>query len=143
MIDASPTTNSWDTILLSSRVVTIGTFTVLPSDPCFETAGAITQPVFVFPRTPVWIEHEGRSAFVADRTVVTYYNSEQPYRRRKLGPEGDRCDWFRVDPSVLREMVRFYHPGAAEHEAGPFPFSHAPSDAASYFMERYVIRHLD
>src|SRR5262249_34326152 len=27
--------------------------------------------------------------------------------------------------------------------AGPFPFSHAPSDAASYFMERYVIRHLD
>jgi AraC family transcriptional regulator len=143
MVGSSTPTSSWDTIRLSSSVVTIGTFTVFPSDPSFETAGAITHPVFVFPRTSVWIEHEGRSAFVADRTVVTYYNCGQPYRRRKLGSEGDRCDWFRVDPSILREMVRYYDPAAAEKEAGPFPFTYGPSDASSYFLERNVIRHLD
>ena len=143
MGDASTPTNSWDTIRLSSPVVTIGLFDVRPSDPRFETAGVITQPVFVFPRTSVWIEHEGCSAFVADRTIVTYYNSEQRYIRRRLDPEGDRCDWFRVNPSILREMVKFYDEVSAEQEAGPFPFSHGPSDAASYLLERYLIRYLD
>ena len=142
MRDSAIPVGGWDRVRFVSSVVTIGAFRVMPCDPHFETAGRITAPVFVFPRTAVWIQHEGQQAFVADPSIVTYYNRGQPYRRKKLGPEGDFCDWFRVAPGILQEMVRWHDPRWVDMGRGPFPFSHGRSDARSYFLQRCVIRHL-
>lgn len=143
MIDRLIAEEPWDRVRLKSTVVTIGTFRITPSDPHFETAGKITAPVVVFPRTSVWIQHEAQPAFVADTSVVTYYNKGQPYTRRKLGAQGDHSDWFRLNPAILREMVALYDPRLVDRDEAPFPFAQGPSDARSYLLQRCVVRHLN
>jgi AraC-like DNA-binding protein len=130
-------------ILFRTGLLTVGKFRAYPSDLDFHTAGQITQqPIFVFPRAPVWIQHEGCEAFVADPTVVTCYNPRQPYVRRKLSEAGDHCDWFRLPPQVLQEVVATLDPARAEREDGLFAFSHCPCDTRSYLIERLLVRHI-
>ena len=56
-------------ILFDSPLVRIGSFRCPTSDPLFVDSGPIVNPIFVFPRTGVWIEHEGREPFVVDPLV--------------------------------------------------------------------------
>jgi len=91
--------------------VTVGIFRCRPDDPAFEDSGPAEHHSFVFPRTSVWIQHAGQSAFVADPHVVTFYNPGQEYRRRVLDGRGDACEWFAVHPDVLREMTSAIDPG--------------------------------
>ncbi|MGH9429030.1 MAG: helix-turn-helix transcriptional regulator, partial [Terriglobia bacterium] len=93
-------------------------------------------------RTPVWIQPEGRKPFVADQTVVTYYNRQQPYVRWKLSAQGDHCDWFQIDLSVLQEVVSSYDLMRAEQPDAVFAFSHGPCDTKSFLSERLVVRHI-
>jgi AraC-like DNA-binding protein len=98
---------------------------------------------FVFPRTSVWIEHEGERPFIADPTVVTYYNRHEPYRRRVLSPEGDRCDWYSFDASVLAGLVAHLDPSAEDRPERPFRFRQGPTDPVAYAQQRLVAHHLD
>jgi AraC-like DNA-binding protein len=98
---------------------------------------------FVFPRTGVWIEHPGRRPFIADPTVVTFYNRDEPYRRRALSADGDRCDWYAFDPAVLAEVLGRMDPTVADRPHRPFRFTHGPVDAASYAEQRLVAHHLE
>ena len=70
-----------DVLLFASPLFKIGRFHSPREAPDFATAGPIVGPVFVFPRTSVWIEHEGSQRFVADVHSVTLYNTGQPYRQ--------------------------------------------------------------
>jgi AraC-like DNA-binding protein len=90
----------------------------------------------------VWIEHEGGRPFVADPTVVTFYNRAQPYRRRALGPEGDRCDWYAFAPEVVTEVVAAVDPSAEQRPDRPFAFTHGDVDPASYAEQRAVAHHV-
>ena len=119
----------------------IGSFGVHPSDPRFAAAGQMLRHEFVFPRTSVRIHRAGERPFVADPTVVTYYNRSDPYTRSKASDEGDRCDWFAVEPSALLEVVRAHEPAAEERPDRPFPFTHGPSDAVSYRWQRIAVTH--
>ena len=119
----------------------IGSFAAHPSDPRFAAAGQMQRHEFVFPRTSVRIHHEGRRPFVADPTVVTYYNRGAPYTRSAASAEGDRCDWFAVAPEALLEVVRTYDASAEERPDHPFPFTHGPSDATSYRWQRLAVAH--
>lgn len=131
-------------ICFRGQLMTVGRFRSTPRDRDFETAGAIgVNPIFVFPRTAVWIQHEGQPAFVADRNVVTYYNPHQPYVRKKLSDNGDHCDFFQVRASVLQEVVRACDPGRAERADALFAFSHGPSDRRPYLSARLVARHIE
>jgi hypothetical protein len=42
----------------------------------------------VFPRSGVWIRHDGGRPFVADPTVVTFSNPGQHYRRGPIDAGG-------------------------------------------------------
>ncbi|MEP7117352.1 MAG: hypothetical protein ABI880_07215, partial [Acidobacteriota bacterium] len=95
----------------------------------------------MFPRTSVWIQHEGGPKFVADPTVVTYYNAGQRYRRSALSPAGDHGEWFAVAPDALAEALLPLDPAAADRGARLFPFSHGPSDRRSYAEQRAVFEH--
>lgn len=131
-----------DRTVFSSPLVSIGVFRCPVDHPKFVDSGPIDTYCFVFPRTSLWIQHEGAAAFVADPTVVTMYNPEQRYRRQSLSAEGDRSDWFAVTPSLLREVLTAYDSRSADQAHRLFCFSHGPSDADSYRLQRTVLRYV-
>jgi AraC family transcriptional regulator len=122
-------------------LVRVGSFAVHPSHPRFHDAGQeILTPELVFPRTAVRIHHAGRPAFVGDPTTVTYYNPGTRYSRTAVSEVGDRCDWFGIQPNLLLEIRRGIDPRTEEHPDRPFPFTHGPSDASTYGLQRLALR---
>ena len=130
-------------LLVDTGSFRAGRFTIGRDHPDFARAGQVHRHEFVFPRTSVWIEHEGERPFIADPTVVTYYNPHQPYRRRALSPEGDRCDWYSFDSAVVADLVRRLDPSAEDRPGRAFRFTHGPSDAQAYARQRLIAHHLD
>ena len=94
----------------------------------------------VFPRTSVWIRHEGGRAFVADPNVVTIYNQGQRYERRPISPTGDHCDWFAVSDAAARELVAGIAPERAEAPERPLAFERASAPAALYARQWALLR---
>jgi AraC-like DNA-binding protein len=129
-------------LLLDTGLLRVGRFFVPPRHPNFAAEGQMRRHEFVFPRTSVWIEHPGRRPFVADPTTVTFYNRDEPYARRLLSPEGDRCDWYAVDASVLEGIVRELDPRIEDRLHRPFRFTHGPVDPESYARQRLVAHHV-
>jgi AraC-like DNA-binding protein len=131
-----------DRTVFESPLVSVGVFRCPVDHPKFVDSGPASTYCFVFPRTSLWIQHEGESAFVADPTVVTMYNPEQRYRRQSLSAEGDRSDWFAVTPALLREVLTNYDAPSADHEHRLFRFARGPSDADTYRLQRTVLRYV-
>jgi AraC-like DNA-binding protein len=132
-----PSRRLYDSALLRS-----GRFEIAVDDPRFAEAGQMRRAEFVFPRTAVWIEHEGERPFAAEPTMVTLYNGGEPYRRRAIDAGGDRCHWHAVAPEALLDVVASVDPSIRERPERPFRFRHAPLDAASLVAERRVARAL-
>jgi AraC family transcriptional regulator len=132
----------FDTHLYRSAVVTIASFRAEPSHPGFHDSGPTENHIFVFPRTSVRIRHPGRAPFLTGPNVITFYNKHQVYSRDRVTEEGDRCDWFAVEPSILLDAVRPHDPAAVDRPDSPFCFTHGPGDAGSYLLQRLVVRHL-
>lgn len=128
--------------LFSTALVTVGRWRCPVECAVFADSGPARGHLFVFPRTSVWIEHEGGRRFVADPTVVTFYNAGQRYRRYALHPAGDHGEWFAVAPSVLRDVLGRRDPALADREAPRFPFTHGPSDRPGYAAQRAVYAHV-
>jgi len=127
-----------DRVMHTSPDIRIGTFRCPVDHPEFRTAGPIEGYTVVFPRSAVWIQHEGRPAFVADPGVVTIYNRGQPYVRLPLGAEGDRSDWLSLSRELAVSIVTAIDPEAAANPAGPFPIAFGPSSAALYYRQRLL-----
>jgi AraC family transcriptional regulator len=129
-------------ILFESPLVKVAKFRASPTHPDFRDSGPARQHCFVFPRTSVRIQHAGGKPFVASPNVVTLYNGEQEYRREAITNEGDRCDWFGVEPGVLAEVLAAYDPAIQDDPEHPFRLPFAPGDPKTYFLQRLVVRHL-
>lgn len=127
--------------LLTTPLVTVGRWRCPTGSALFADSGPARAHLFVFPRTSVWIAHEGGRRFVADATVVTFYNAGQRYRRAALSPAGDRGEWFAVAPQVLAEVLAAHDPAVADR-GHLFPFTHGPSDRGSYARQRAVFAHV-
>lgn len=121
-----------DSVLFDSGAVSIGRFRCPVGDPHFRDSGAILEAaVVVFPRTSVWIRHDGARPFVADPNVVTLYNRSQRYERFAIDPAGDRCDWFAVAEPIARALA-----GSDAPDAHPFRAPRAPNTAALFSRQR-------
>ncbi len=116
--------------------VSIGRFRCDVSHPQFRNSGPIREAVVVFPRTSVWIRHQGARAFVADPNVVTIYNRDQCYERFPIDAVGDHCDWFSLAEPLCREVAQRYTPAHADSCTGPFAFERAPNTAALFSRQR-------
>lgn len=132
----------FDTMLYQSPLVKIASFRADPAHPQFRDSGPAENHCFVFPRTSVRIQHAGRQPFVAGPNVVTFYNRDQVYVRERVTREGDACEWFAVNPSLLLDAVRSHDPSAADRPDRPFAFTHGPSDPRTYLLQRLLVRHL-
>ncbi|HEX5217595.1 MAG TPA: AraC family transcriptional regulator [Vicinamibacterales bacterium] len=128
--------------LFASGIVEAGTFRCGVAHPRFHDTRPLTNYAFVFPRTAVWIQHEGRREFVADANVAPLYNPGRPYRRRRLSDDGDQTDWFEVAPHVLRDVIGRYDPRLADRDAELFDADYAPVSARTYLEQRQVIERL-
>ena len=133
---------SYSRRLFESATLRCGSFRAAPEDPGFAEAGQPTHHLMVFPRSSVWIEHEGRRAFIADPTRVTFYNRGDRYRRRAMAGQGDCCDWFAIAPEVVVELIAAFDPTVEERIERPFPLAHGASDARSFALQRAVLRHV-
>ena len=131
-----------ESLLFASHAIGIGTFRCRPDNPLFRDSGPSSTYCFVFPRTPVWIRHADDSPFVADPRTVTYYNAGQVYSRRKLSDDGDRGEWFAIDPDLAAEIVAESAPATRPGSDRVFGFSHGPCDSETYLLQRQVTEHL-
>lgn len=131
-----------DRTLFASPLVTIGRFRCPAEHPRFVDSGPSPGCMFVFPRTAVWIQHDGASPFVADSNVVTFYNPGQHYTRQRLSRDGDCADWYLVAPELMREVAGRFDASTAERPHAPLPFSHGPADSRLYLAQRCVFEHV-
>lgn len=129
-----------DTVLFDGPATAIGAFRCPVGHPAFSDSGPTQHCIVVFPRTSVWIRHEGSQPFVADPNVATIYNRAQRYSRAPLSPAGDRCDWFGVSDSLAREIAATFDPDAADPDRNPFRFECAPTSPALYLAQRRTMR---
>ena len=125
-----------DRVVFETDLVRIGAFRCHPEHPSFQDTGPAENYCFVFPRTAVEIQHEHEPAFVANPNVVTFYNAGQVYWRNPISPEGDRCDWFGVEPGLVRDALRGSDPGVDGRPERLFQFSRGWSDAQCYLLQR-------
>lgn len=141
-MEAARRVDDFNRELFESGLVTVGDFRAAVGHPRFGDSGPTDGAVFVFPRTSVEIQHEGDAPFTTDTCTVTYYNEGQRYTRRAIDARGDHCDWFRVRPDVLTEILASYDPSVEERPERPFALTHGPSDAHSYALQRQIVRHV-
>ena len=125
-----------DEIVFRTDLVTVGRFRCPTQHAHFRDSGPIRQSCFVFPRTSVVIEHEGRRPFVTDSTIATLYNTGQRYERRPIHRDGDRCDWFAVSDDLLRDAVRPFDPEAADNPRGAMRFANTFVPSLLYLEQR-------
>jgi AraC family transcriptional regulator len=148
-MNSHPASSTGDTVpdfnrrLFVSDLVTIGAFRAPVEHPRFRDSGPTDAAVFVFPRTSVGIQHRGRDAFTADCHTATFYNAGQRYIRHPLDARGDNCEWFAVRPDVLLEVIALDDPSVAGRPDAPFARTHGTSDAATYALQRLVVRHVE
>ncbi len=119
--------------------VAIGLFRCPVSYRDFRNTGPIDRCIVVFPRTSVWIQHEGSRPFLADPTIATIYNRSQRYERYPASPDGDRCDWFGVADDLAREIAVTSDAPSRDDER-PFRSAWAPSNVALYLRQRTLFR---
>ncbi len=128
-----------DTLIMGTACTAIGQFRCPVDHTLFIDSGPISDPLFVFPRTAVWIQHEGERAFHSDATLVTIYNRGQRYTRRASSSEGDRSDWFALSDEVAREVTAVATPSQMDAER-PFNRSRTASNAAMYLRQRVLFQ---
>lgn len=129
-------------IVFSGDLFKIGRWRLPALHAHFRNSGPTRHYLVVFPRTSTWIQHAGSPAFPSDPNNVTYYNQHQEYTRRPIDPAGDSCDYYAVNPDLLRQIVGTWDPRAADADARIVSISHGPSDADAYFTQRRVYRHV-
>lgn len=129
-------------MLYRSPLLKVASFRAEPDQPRFNDSGPAENHIFVFPRTRCLIQHEGKAPFLSSPGCVTFYNQGQVYTRKAVAGQGDHCEWFAVEPRILREVVRAFDPQVAQRPDQPFFFDYGPSDPKSYLLQWLIVGHL-
>jgi AraC-like DNA-binding protein len=129
-------------LLFDGELACAGNYRCSRDHPLFPGGLPSTSCCFVFPRSSVFIQHEGGRRFLADPTLVTFHNRGGVYRRFAASDDGDRADWFALAPDVLVDVVRPFDPAVAERPERPFRLERAPCDPATYLAQRMLFERL-
>jgi AraC family transcriptional regulator len=130
-------------LVFSSSLVCAGLFRCPPDDEHFPGGRPCSAHSVVFPREPVWIQHERGKRFLGDPSVATLYNRGETYRRWSVAGRPDRCDWLAFPDALVREAVHEVAPQAADATAGPLRPQAAPVSAALYAAQRRLFGALE
>ena len=134
-----PSVGPYERVLWSNATMTLGSFDASPDLDDFETAGQIgTRPAIAFSRSAVGIAHARRAPVVSDGTVAVLHNPGWPFRRYRLDPSGDHCEWLSVDAEALLSL----NPRLGRDPRSPFASSTVPLPRRAAALVRLVARHL-
>jgi AraC-like DNA-binding protein len=126
-----------DQLLFSSSLFKIGRFSISPKADNFYQKDFIEQPTIVFPKNSIWIEYENKPAFVADTSIVNFYNHNQVYSRKAIHPEGDYCHWIKLSKQLLREVL----PQAEKSEyQNIFCHKNLPCEKEVFVKQLYLLK---
>ena len=128
-----------DRIIFSTPALKVGVFRCSCDDPKFVDSGPSENHEIVFPRTGVWICHDGSQPFVADASIATVYNRGQHYTRMPLCQDGDRSDYFAMSPALALEMADDTIPVGERDPDHPFDTEFLPVPPRVYAMQRRVL----
>ncbi len=131
-----------DRIIGKTSLLEVGAFRAPVTHPRFHDSGPIERHIFVFPRTAVSIRHADAEPFVADPTVVTYYNRGDVYAREPVSEHGDQCEWFAVPPAAIASVAEQVGGARGSAPDRPFRFHFGPCDGRSLMRARMVVRYL-
>jgi AraC-like DNA-binding protein len=134
--------DSLDTIVFETDLVRVGKFRCAASHPRFRDSGPTSGHLVVFPRTAVWIRHAGATQFLADPRVATIYNRAQEYTRDVASVDGDRCDWFSVNPELALDIARASDQGFEDPDR-PFLSAFVGVDPELYLRQRRLLAQLE
>lgn len=95
--------STYSKVLFRSKLVTIGHFHLPKGSDDFQTAGAISKPTIVFPRTQMWIEKQNQKRYLSHPNLLNVYNGQQNYVRYQPHNYDDVCDWFEFSPCVISQ----------------------------------------
>ncbi|MGK2856852.1 MAG: helix-turn-helix transcriptional regulator [Thermoanaerobaculia bacterium] len=130
-----------ETLVARTDAVAVGRFVCPSSHPLFHDSGPCTHHTFVFPRTVTRVRLEGGPSFVADPTVVIFYNQHQNYTRTKVS-DVDACDWYVVADELMLDAISQFDPGVRDRADRPFRFASAPIDSRTYLQQRRLFDRL-
>jgi AraC-like DNA-binding protein len=80
---------------------------------------------------------------VADPGVATIYNRGQAYTRAALSPDGDRSDWFAIEPGLLAELAEGSGGGIREDAERPFAVEFVAVTPRLYAAQRRVVQRIE
>ncbi len=125
-----------------SGVVGVGRFRCPPDSPAWRQENHIgVWPLVAFPETTVRIQQADRDAVVANPNHAMLYHAGQPYRRELIAPEGDRCTFVVIRPSVLTELLASL--GRPTDASAPeFPRADSPITPAAFLAHRTALRRI-
>jgi len=92
-----------------------------------------TRVHVVLPYTPVCITAAGHEPLVSTANEVLVYDAGVHYRRRMVGPAGDRCLFFELSDDLAEEL----RAGSAASRGRP-ALRHAPLAAGAYAEHRLL-----
>lgn len=90
--------------LFQSSLIKIGTFVLPTNKPEFHRYGYTENPLIVFPKNSIWIQHKNKDPFVADSSVINLYNKQQTYTRFPIDKKGDYCHWIELSKKILPQI---------------------------------------
>ncbi len=121
----------------------IGEFRCPPGCRAWERENRIgDKATIAFARDPVAIAQGGALAVVATPNEAMLYNANQPYRRRLIDANGDRCEFFVFRPRLLAEIVSAHDPRAGEDLDTPLKWPSARASASVYMAQRVLYHHV-
>src|SRR5262245_54836069 len=130
-------------LLFAGDLTCAGTFACDVDDPSFGGGQPSTAHCIVFSRTPVWIQHDAGVRYVADATRVTLHNRGCAYRRWKIDPRGDRCDWIAYAEDVAAAVTGRWDPARIDSDSStPFRFQSAAATSSIYLRQRRLFERL-
>lgn len=124
-------------VLLQDDLMSIGSFELGQDESAFTQQGYVATPIFVFPKNSIWIQHEGSLPFVADTSIVNFYNQSQCYRRFGIDPAGDYCHWFAPSLALIENLVE-----PAQSAEAPFRYQNLSCSKQAFLLHLRILEHL-
>lgn len=96
--------------------------------------------MIVFPRTSVILKMSGQDPFVGSPNIAIFYNQDTIYERSQLTEEGDCCEYFQFNRSLILEILKNYDAAIHEKEKKLFHFTHSFVDKSIFLQQRHLLQ---
>jgi AraC-like DNA-binding protein len=124
-----------DTVLFQSNLIKVGNFVINPDDPEFHRKSLIENPLIVFPKNTILIQHQHKNPFVADTTLINLYNKQQEYQRFSMNGKGDDCYWIELSNDFLQQVK-------TPNNKNVFCAQNINCDSLTFLLVYKIIKHL-